>query len=165
MKIIRNLWIFESCNTLKSYKKKFEEKKKIVKSRNSGFLAVKQRNVTSVDVGMGATKILILGFCLTLVSAQVLQDNDLQRILRSYLNDLKLNSNAIFAQKITEVTIFHYLMANFECKLIVNFRCQKWQIMRWHLNLSLPFAFVIQIRIKSMTVKSTKVIVKICTLG
>ena len=161
MKIIRNLWIFESCNTLKSYKKKFEEKKKIVKSRNSGFLAVKQRNVTSVDVGMGATKILILGFCLTLVSAQVLQDNDLQRILRSYLNDLKLNSNAIFAQKITEVTILLFLSRN----SLFNFRCQKWLIMRWHLNLSLPFAFVIPIRIRSMTVKSTKVIVKICTLG
>ena len=82
---------------------------------------MKQRNVTSVDIEMGSTKILILGFCLTLVSAQVLQVNDLQRILRSYLNDLKLNSNAIFAQKITEVTIFSLLNLNHRVKC-----CLQW---------------------------------------
>ena len=48
------------------------------------------------------TKILI--FCLlSIVNAQVVQDNELQRILKSYLNDLKLRSNGIFAQKITQV--------------------------------------------------------------
>merc|ERR1712115_38678 len=49
------------------------------------------------------TKILI--FCLlSIVNAQVVQDNELQRILKSYLNDLKLRSNGIFAQKITQVS-------------------------------------------------------------
>merc|ERR1712141_860421 len=56
-----------------------------------------------VDVEM-ETKILLIFCLLSIVNAQVVQDNELQRILKSYLNDLKLSSNGIFAQKITQVS-------------------------------------------------------------
>jgi len=56
-----------------------------------------------VEVEM-ETKILIFCLLSTIVNAQVVQDNELQRILKSYLSDLKLRSNGIFAQRIAQVS-------------------------------------------------------------